>query len=330
MRPSSDRLKRVTVVVGAYGKPLELKKTLTSLVNQLEEELCVLVIDDNCPSSSTIIEDTKKVVVEFSDVLDITLIKNPTRVGVPSVFRKWVESVNTEFFMLYGDGDVMISGALRKLLNCLDNNPSSIFAHGREVNTPKHIKPTSGETLLISSKKYLESSLIGGRYAWSQMACLLRTEPFKLKTEVVKDWYWDHYFHCQLHLFSDEVCFLDEFIVVRDPNVEIVNSALSANKIFRHHTERKLQSLDFIDRYERILLYKKIPINYYRARIVGDLITKVFFIGSMPKQMLIFRKIVIEISRMVASAFILLLLYPLTLLTSSLALKVINMILKKN
>ena len=68
-------MKRVTVVVGAYGKPLELKKTLTSLLDQLDGELCVLVIDDNCPSKTSIVKHTETIVNEFSALLDIIYIK---------------------------------------------------------------------------------------------------------------------------------------------------------------------------------------------------------------------------------------------------------------
>jgi glycosyltransferase involved in cell wall biosynthesis len=49
---------RVTVVIGAYSKPLELQKTLESLIGQLEKGLHVLVVDDNCPSKKIVVDDS--------------------------------------------------------------------------------------------------------------------------------------------------------------------------------------------------------------------------------------------------------------------------------
>ena len=247
-------MRRVTVVIGAYGKPLELQKTLESLIDQLDKGLHVLVIEDNCPSNKLVVDETLAVVNNFSSKLDITFVKNKARVGVPFVFKKWINSVTSEFIILYGDGDIMLPGSLLKLVECLDNNPQAALAHGLEVHSMDTIPNASGKVTLINSKEYLKTNLIGGAYAWSQMSCLIRTEALKLKTEVVKDWYWDHYFHCQIHLFSDQICLLDEYIVIRGSNESAHQTPLDNNKIFRHHSEKKLQSLDFINRYENIAI----------------------------------------------------------------------------
>lgn len=321
-------MRRVTVVIGAYGKPLELQKTLESLIDQLDKGLHVLVIEDNCPSNKLVVDETLAVVKNFSSKLDITFVKNKARVGVPFVFKKWINSVTSEFIMLYGDGDIMLPGSLLKLVECLDNNPQAALAHGLEVHSIDTIPNASGKVTLINSKEYLKTNLIGGAYAWSQMACLIRTEALKLKTEVVKDWYWDHYFHCQIHLFSDQICLLDEYIVIRGSNESAHQAPLDNNKIFRHHSEKKLQSLDFINRYERVLLYKKIPINYYRLRIIINLIIEFFFITSVSKKMLILRKVSGELFRMSASFLISLLSYLFTPLTA-IMLKIINKSLNK-
>ncbi|MDB3877912.1 glycosyltransferase [Gammaproteobacteria bacterium] len=319
---------RVTIVIGAYGKPLELQKTLKSLVGQLDNGLHVLIIDDNCPSNKIVVDETAKVVNNFSTKLDITFIKNKTRVGVPYVFKKWINSVAAEFIMLYGDGDIMLPGSLIKLLECLDNNPQAALAHGFEAPSIDSIPNASGKVTLIDSKEYLKTNLIGGAYQWSQMSCLIRTEALKLKTEVVKDWYWDHYFHCQIHLFSDQICSLDESVVIRGSNEVAQKAPLDNNKIFRHHSERKLQSLDFMNKYERVLLYKKIPINYYRLIIVSNLIVEFFFITSVSKKMLILRKVSGELLGMFSSFLISLLSYPFTLL-ATIFLKIINKALNK-
>jgi glycosyltransferase involved in cell wall biosynthesis len=321
-------VRRVTVVIGAYGKPLELQKTLESLIDQLDKGLHVLVIDDNCPSNKPVVDETLQVVKNFSSKLDITFVKNKARVGVPFVFKKWINSVTSEFIMLYGDGDIMLPGSLLKLVECLDNNPQAALAHGYDVQSIDDIATTSGKVTLINSKEYLKSNLIGGPHAWSQMSCLIRTEALKLKTEVVKDWCWDHYFHCQIHLFSDQICLLDHYIVIRGSNEIPLKEPLDNNKIFRHHSERKLQSLDFMNKYERVLLYKKIPINLYRIKIVSNLIVEFFFITSVSKKMLILRKVSGELFRMFTSFLISLLSYLFTPLTAIL-LKIINKSLNK-
>ena len=319
---------RVTVVIGAYGKPLALEKTLNSFVAQENKELQVLIIDDNCPSNPSTIKKTVEIVNQFSSKLNVRYIKNRARVGVPDVFKKWIDQIDTEFFMLYGDGDEILPKALAKLIKALDKNPQAALAHGKQAKYKKDLSQSSGKISIIDSKKYLKSTLVGGPHAWSQMACLIRTELFKLKTEVVKDWYWDHYFHCQLHLFTDYVCSVDDFITLREPNIDAFNQILDNKKIFRHHSERKLQSLDFIRRYERILLYKGLPVNRFRLKLISSLFLQFFFISDLSKKMLIIRKIIQELSSIIFSAFFVLVSYPITLL-ALIILPLVNKILKK-
>lgn len=306
---------RVTVVVGAYNNPKGLDKTLQSLVDQEYSQLKVVVIDDNCPSEKEVIDKTYNHILKYKNKLHIEYIKNNCRIGVPYVFKKWIDSVDTEFFMLYGDGDIMIKHALAKLVAVMDENPNACLVHGGQniVLSDGTIKKTSAipaENKVIDSLLYLKSRLIGGEHSWSQMAGLIRTEQFKLKVEVVHDWYWDHYFHCQFHLFNEEVVSIPEIVVNRDSNEQIVNKKYDDMKLFRHRTERKLQSLDFIERYERILLSKNMPVSYFRLSICLSLFIDFFCLSSISKKTLVLKKILTVVGSLTIYSGLSILLYP--------------------
>lgn len=310
---------RVTVVVGAYNNPVGLGETLKSLAEQDYNQLKIVVIDDNCPSKKDVIEETYNQVEQYNDILNIEYIKNKARVGVPYVFKKWIDSVNTEFFMLYGDGDIMKPHALNKLLLAMDKYPNACLVHGAEEalfsdGKIKYSKVIADTTKAFDSYLYLKSRLIGGKYGWSQMAGLIRSEQFKLKVEVVKDWYWDHNFHCQFHLFNEQVVSIPDTVVTRDPNESIVNQKYNDLKLFRHRTERKLQSLDFIDRYERIMLSKNMPVTYFKLSICCSLFVDLICLSSVQKKSLVLKEILTGITSVLFYSGLSVLLYPTRLI----------------
>ena len=264
---------KITVVVGTYKKPKSLGKTIKSLLLQSYTNFHIIIIDDNHPDELDIVRDTYQIVKQFPGER-IRYIKNNFNIGVPFVFKKWIDLVKTKYFLILGDGDCLHPNALDLLVDFLEKHPQSSMVHGLEItgNGNKR-QPLFDHTQEVDSKIYLTSHLLlNGRFGWSQAEALYRTEFFKIKNiPVVHDHYWDFYFHCKYLLFSDKIGYLNEYIAVREYHGHGLMEKKLISNSFLIATERTFQSLKFLKEHETYMLLKDYSVARFKLKIASRL-----------------------------------------------------------
>ena len=273
-------MNRLTILLGTYKKPNLIEKTITSILNQSFKDFELIIFDDNHSEDQDIINETYSIIASFNDNR-IKYIKNEGNIGVPHVFRKWVQHAKFEYFMIYCDGDILLPGALDKMINYLDDNPRSSMVHGLETKGDgKMQKPAFKETTAVKSSIYLEDHLLGRSYGWSQLSAMFRTELWKSwNIPVVHDHYWDFYFHCVYLLFSNEIGYLNEHISVRE-RISMKYEDYVAQNYFSARVERTYQAIKFIDYYEFFMISKAYKVNHYRLMLSLKLIKRVAFLSN--------------------------------------------------
>lgn len=256
---------KLSILCGTYKNPELLIPTFDGIRKQTYKDFVMYLIDDNQPDEKDIIARTKEIVKEYRD-LNIKYIKNDVNIGVPHVYRKWINLVDTEYFFLCGAGDQLLPHALENLVTFLKKNPNSSMVHGLEfkpkMRKDKPLFINSGE---YDSFLYLKSHLNGfskNKYGWSQASAVFRTELFKTWNIPVKPFhFWDHYFHCSYLLNSKKIGYINDYLAIRhkdlnEPQLRRISDFL--NKIERHS-----QSLNFISEHTTRLISKKHNVYKY-------------------------------------------------------------------
>jgi len=268
---------KVTIVIGTFNQNREkLKKTIEGFLSQDFRNFKIFIVDDNHPTSKSIIKDIQDYLASLNDSR-INYIKNEVNIGVPDVFRKWINLIDTSYFMIYGEGDYLLDGALKKMVIFLDNHSSIPAVHGLEIDeNGGEGESLFEETGLISSNIYLDSKFLNGNLGWSQASAMYRTEFFKIKNiKIIHDWYWDFYFHCSLLLFSDKIGYINEHLASR--GFDGVDYAESLKKnYFRVHTERIYLALSFIEEHEFYMINRGLNVQNYKFNLAKRLLATAF------------------------------------------------------
>ena len=307
----------ITVITGTYKKPDLLIPTIESILCSSYRDFCLYIVDDNTSEDEIIISETKKIIDNFGDSR-INYVKNDTNIGVPFVFKKWIEIIKSQYFILMGAGDKLESYTLYEMINFLNNNPTASFVYGKEyfedpVLGKREIVKAQLETGLYCPKEYLKYHLIGGKevFGWSQSSAMYRTELFKYYNVPVKSFhFWDHYFHCTYLLHSKKVGYIDKYFAVRHVDSQL--SEWATLNLFTDKVERLIQSLDFISNNEITLLHKKYPVSLFRYKISLKLIKSLVFCRNFDEFTLTLRTSMTNIVRLTFSLITFLFLFPFT------------------
>jgi glycosyltransferase involved in cell wall biosynthesis len=306
---------KVTLVVGTYKNPSLLISTIEGFIHQSFKEFKVLVVDDNSPSDKEIIDKSISIVDSFNDAR-IKYIKNDVNIGVPHVYSKWINLVDTEYFYITGAGDKLFTDALSLMVNFLDENPNASLVHGlekfvRSDNSEYEIKHPDKPKGIYPAFNYLQFHLIGGKnnLGWSQSSSVYRTELFKVKNIPVTNYhYWDHYFHCTYLIHSNQIGFLNEYLAIRHVDSSLVDWA--STNVFVNRVERNVQTSRFLNEFETLLLQKAYPVNKYRVINAYKLIKGLFFGGKFNEFHLAFRLAITDLGSVLFSSIFYVLLFP--------------------
>lgn len=275
---------RLTILVGTFKNDFQkLQLTIDSLLNQNFNSIKIVIIDDN-GSENQFFRDKINVYVESLEDNRIVYIKNKVNIGVPFVYRKWIELVDTEYFMMLPEGDILLEDAIHKMVLFLDDFNEVPFVHGLEINE-NGIKGVQlfEKTGIVSSKLYFESKFLGGPYGWSQPSAIYRTEIFNVKNiKIVHDWYWDFYFHCTILAYSDKIGYINDYVAKRGNDGISFEEAVQDN-YFRINTERIYLGLNFLNEFEFYLINKGYPVNYYRNHLSKKMLKEALLLKDYSK-----------------------------------------------
>ena len=256
----------LTIIIGTYNQtPYKLLQTIKSIENQNFQKFKIIIVDDN---HSAILSQNIENEISILKNNKISYIDNKTNIGVPHVFRKWLDIIDTKYYMFYCEGDTLLPNALEKLVSFLENYPKLVLVHGLEFNENGNVT-TSGfnETGIYSTRNYLDSKFYTGLYGWSNAAAIYRTELVKFwDLEIINNWYWDYIFQCHLLILTDKIGYINEPLAMRDGNGDNYINELT-NNYFKINTERILLGYYFLKKHELYMLEKELPVNSYKLRI---------------------------------------------------------------
>jgi glycosyltransferase involved in cell wall biosynthesis len=309
---------KVTLVFGTYKEPELITSTLNAIFNQTFQDFKVIIVDDNTPSDKEIIERSVKIISAFN-VDKIQYVKNSVNIGVPFVFRKWINLVNTDYFYICGAGDQLLPDSLEKMVHFLENNPKASMVHGLESyenhagNIIRTEKPLFSQTSCVDPKIYIASHLTGGRFGWSQATALFRTEFFNVKNiPVIFDHYWDFYFHLSYLLFSDEIGYINDLLAIRQVDPKLIKWA--EKNVFTDRVERLYQGFKFIDEHEFFLIRKKHPVNRYRIILSVNVLKQSVKLNNLNELLFSFQIAVKNILKVFSSYFLFILFFPVKII----------------
>lgn len=259
----------LTIIVGTYKRPSSLKKTIDSILNQTYHNFIFYIVDDNHPEDYNIIEQTREIIYMYRDER-IKYISNNLNIGVPFVYKKWLDLVKTKYYLIGGDGDEFEQDAIERYVDFLEKNPNSSLVYGLEKFVRadgskyeiQHPKRESGE---FSAFKHLHYYLNGAseNYGWGY--AMYRTDFYKVKNVKVTHYhFWDHYYRCIYLLFSENVGYINDYLVFRHIDTNL--NTWARQNSFINRIERLIQTSKFIDEFEVQLIQKKYQVSYYRFR----------------------------------------------------------------
>jgi len=312
---------KISIVFGTYKDPELIIPTLEGLRSQIFKDFVVYVVDDNDPDEMKLVERAKEIISGYSE-LDIHYIKNDINIGVPHVYRKWIDLVDSKYFYICGAGDVLLPKSLHSMINFLTSHDTASMVHGlehfeRSDKTTYEIKHPPRETGEYSIVKYLKFHLLGGKenLGWSQASAMYRTEFFKIKDIPITNYhFWDHYFHCVYLLHSDKIGFLNDYLAIRhvDSNLDV----WAQQNTFTNRLARRVQTSKFIDEFEVLLIQKKYPINWYRLKNAIQIIKGIGYCHTSNEFNLASRVAISDLLSVLSIGMLRIVLYPLLKLFS--------------
>ena len=109
---------KLTVGIISYNRPLELARTLKSLL-PLPSDVEVLICDDKSPKINEINDSIIEILQNNTNIRFENNVKN---LGYDKNLYNVIEGSNSPHVLLLGDDDFLESGALENLLNFLNNS----------------------------------------------------------------------------------------------------------------------------------------------------------------------------------------------------------------
>lgn len=134
----------ITTVITTYRRPQLLKRAITSVMRQTYPHIRICVYDDASG------DETEGVVRECMKLDSrISYHCNDANIGMIRNYQVAFSHVNTTFFSILSDDDILLPWFYEETLKALENNPDSAFAAtATVVMTPK------GKVLWLSGQKW--------------------------------------------------------------------------------------------------------------------------------------------------------------------------------
>lgn len=255
----------LTIVLGTFRNTKLIRPTVEAIRNQTFTNFRLIIVDDNELNDVEIINEVRTIIESFADDR-ITYEKNTLNIGVPFVYRKWINLINTKYFMIVAEGDVLYPSALEEFVNFLEKNPEASMVHGCEdqIFPDGRILQTKvfENSQLVDSRLYLDSHFNLGSLSWSQAVAMFKTEFFKIKNiPILNLHFWDFSFHCYYLAYSKKIGYLAKSYARR-----MVTSENIQTSYFRRSIETRYQALKFIEDNRCFLADRNISVDIPRFK----------------------------------------------------------------
>lgn len=124
MNGAGSATPRMTVVITTYNRPEYLQLAVASVLAQSLRDFRLVVLDDGS------VTDTREALRRFEDPR-ILLVENESNLGVTQTMRRGFSLVETEYFVLFADDDLLEPRFLEACVEALDLSPDAIAAATR-------------------------------------------------------------------------------------------------------------------------------------------------------------------------------------------------------
>ncbi len=225
---------KVSVLISTYNRADYLKMALDSALMQDYPDFEIVILDDG----ST--DNTAEVVREYKDER-IRYYWQPNQ-GVARTYNRLMELGEGEYFHHLDNDDVLIAGALTKLVALLDANPTAGLAYGEapvidavgRVYSHRKAPARLAKMGLIPSKVAFKELLRGCHITTSTVmmrkSCLERIEPFQPEAVPGEDWdFW-------LRLAAEyDIVYCPEPIAYYRIHLNSITGAYNVEKVLESH-----------------------------------------------------------------------------------------------
>ena len=113
---------KVSIVIPVYNGEAFIREALDSLVNQTYNNIEIVIVDDNSPDNSYLIEDEYK--KNYPDIINI--IRLEENGGVSHAFNVGIDNANGEYVCLLGQDDWLDYDCIEKMVNKVDDKVDAI------------------------------------------------------------------------------------------------------------------------------------------------------------------------------------------------------------
>lgn len=172
----------LSICIPTYNRKILLKRAIDSILSQSDDRVEVLVSDNASNDGTMEMLRDEYPYIRYS--------RNEQNTGAEANFLKCCELAQGKFFILFGSDDVLVDGALSKILNFLENNDTCsivfmnhVFFEGDYIDldhcTRKWREPFENivtkqkDSLMLYAKERITfmSSLIFSKSRYSNVQC---------------------------------------------------------------------------------------------------------------------------------------------------------------
>jgi len=215
--------KKLSVCIPTYNRSKLLKLTLDSVLAQINDEVEIIV----CDNASS--DNTQELMNEYVSKYNISYYRSDKNRGMDYNFLQCLKNATGEYIQLLSDDDVLLPGAIEKLLNLISKyKPIYInlnsYTYNGEYN-PEEKKPPrmALENNLITNNKDEYINKIGVYITYISATCIRRKDFLKLENP---EKYMGTYFlhaHCVLDILKKDnetpvIITKDAFLAAKNNN----------------------------------------------------------------------------------------------------------------
>lgn len=161
---------RLSICIPTYNRELFLADTLESIITQLDTDIRSSV--EICISDNASTDNTEDLVEKYSEVHPhIVYHKWPQNMGADRNYLKVVEIAHGEFCWLFGSDDVMMPGAIKRVLTELETQPDIVLYERAESDKKLCSEPRYSRWTGLRGDYDFDSKQARGRFLQYLSAC---------------------------------------------------------------------------------------------------------------------------------------------------------------
>lgn len=204
---------KLTIAIPTYNRADVISQSLDSVINQKNDEVEIIV----CDNAST--DNTSEILHSYINKYGIKYYRSEKNGGMDFNFLNCLKYAQGEYILLFSDDDVLLPGAVSKIIELIDNNKpdyinlnSAIFLKNvNEINEKS--KPRielKEETDLISTDKDKYMSYLGVFLTYLSATIIKRENYLKILNP--EKYYGTYFMHA--HIVLDTLEGADKKVII--------------------------------------------------------------------------------------------------------------------